>query len=738
MQEEDVLIAHRDAHGNVQTVKEHLLGTAERAEKFASEFGCGEAGFLCGLLHDIGKCSEAFQRRIRNPLSSNRVDHSTAGAMELQKLSKDYVPLGMAVAGHHSGLMDGGNFKAASPEDGTYFGRCRKKLEDYSRWKEELSSELSEGSQVTFPKFCTENDTEKNFNMSFFIRMVFSCLVDADYLDTEAFMEKGRVERGGYESLGSLLCRFEKYVSRWLEAEVMGVDASTELRKCRNKILRECMEKGETYSRGLYTLTVPTGGGKTTASMGFALKHACARGLRRIIYVIPYTSVIDQNAAVFADIFGQENVLEHHSGILYEADEDPVTAESYRKTLATENWDAPIIVTTAVQFFESLYGNRSAKCRKLHNVANSVIIFDEAQTLPVPYLEPCVAAMAQLAKNYRSTVVLCTATQPALEEKFQKYLPNERIEEICSGAEGMFGLFKRNRILNLGQLTTEELEERLRGREQVLCIVNRRKTAQELFQKLEGEGVFCLTTLLCPIDRKAKFTELKRRLGAGEVCRVIATSLMEAGVDLDFPQVYRQEAGLDSLIQAAGRCNREGKRPGEGQFVYSFRLEGEEGKFMAQNIAALRETWRRYGTVDEPKAIAFYFQYFRELLGRENLDQKEIMRAWEKGIEGNFFPFAKVSQKFRLIDNAMRPVYIPLEGTEDLLEQVKIGEADRNVYRKLGQCGVNVHEGHFRKLWEAGCLEEISKDFFVLRDENQYSRDTGLKMDVETGYGIMI
>lgn len=734
MQDDNIVIAHKDVYDNVQTVKEHLLGTAKMAARFASEFGCGEAGFLCGLLHDIGKYSEAFQRRIRNPIPLNRVDHSTAGAVEMQKLSNDYIPLGMAVAGHHSGLLDGGNFTTASSEDGTYFGRHKKKLEDYSRWKADLSSEFSESSQVAFPKFCTES----RFSMSFFTRMIFSCLVDADYLDTEAFMEKDQVERGGYDSLETLQHRFEEYISSWLEAKDMETGANVELSRCRNSILRECMEKGEIYPRGLYALTVPTGGGKTTASMGFALKHACRHGLRRIIYVIPYTSVIDQNAAVFGGIFGQENVLEHHSGILYEVDEDQVKAESYRKALATENWDAPIIVTTAVQFFESLYGNRSAKCRKIHNIANSVIIFDEAQTLPVPYLEPCVAAMSQLAKNYRSTVILCTATQPALEKKFQVYLPNERIREICSGTEEMFGLFKRNRIKNLDLLSAEELEERLRDQKQVLCIVNRRKTAQELYRKLEGEGVFCLSTLLCPVDRKTKFAELKRRLGIGEPCRVIATSLMEAGVDLDFPQVYRQEAGLDSLIQAAGRCNREGKRPGEEQFVYSFRLEGEESKFMAQNIAALRETWRRYETVDTPKAISFYFQYFRDLLGKENLDQKGIMRALEKGIEGNLFPFATVSQSFYFIENAMQSVYIPLEGTEELLEHVKNGRADRSTYRKLGQYGVNVHKDHFRRLWEAGCLEEISRDFFVLRDENQYSRDTGLNMDVETGYGIMI
>lgn len=725
-------IAHIDAEGNIQEIKEHLIGTAKKAQEFASEFECEDAAFLCGLLHDIGKYSDAFQKRIRNPLPSNRVDHSTAGAVELQKMSRNHIPLGMVVAGHHSGLLDGGNSTVS--EDGTYFGRCKKTLENYSIWEKELQSEFSNICPVIIPKFCEES----RFGMSFFIRMIFSCLVDADYLDTEAFMNKGHVKRGGYDSLETLLCRFDEYVSSWLEMEITGTGPNAELCRHRNRILRECMEKGKEYSRGLYTLTVPTGGGKTTASMGFALRHACEHGLKRIIYVIPYTSVIDQNAAVFEDIFGQENVLEHHSGILYDVSEDEKEEENYRKALATENWDAPIIVTTAVQFFESLYGNRSAKCRKLHNIANSVVIFDEAQTLPVSYLEPCVAAMAELVKNYYSTVVLCTATQPALEERFRTYLPGHNIREICSDTEELFVFFKRNIIKNIGSLSVEQLEEQLHSQEQVLCIVNRRKTAQELYRNLEEDGVFCLTTLLCPADRKAKFAEIRERLHVGKRCRVIATSLLEAGVDLDFPQVYRQEAGLDSLIQAAGRCNREGKRPPEEQMVYSFHLEGEESKFVAQNIAALRETWRRYKVIDEPEAISFYFQYFRSLLGEKNLDQKEIMKAWEKGIGGSFFPFATIGKTFYLIEDMMRTIYIPLEEASDLLKQVETGAADRNTYRKLGQYSVNVYANHFEELWKAGCLEEVSKEVFVLRDLNQYSRDIGLKMDIETGYGILI
>ncbi len=734
MQDENIMIAHLDEEGNVQTVREHLLGTARLARTFAEEFNCGQAAFLCGLLHDIGKYSAAFQARIRNPMPANRVDHSTAGALELQRMSRDYIPLGMAVAGHHSGLLDGGNCTVAAAEDGTYFGRCKKKLEDYKSWKEDLIPELYCNKDVEFPRFCTES----NFSMSFFIRMIYSCLVDADFLDTEAFMKKDCVERGGYDSPEILLRRFERYVEPWLGAEPQEAGNDADLCRNRNEILCECMKKGEKYPRGIYTLTVPTGGGKTTASLGFALRHICKHALKRIIYVIPYTSVIDQNAAVFEKILGQENVIEHHSGVAYDMGENENKQEQYRKALATENWDAPVIVTTAVQFFESLYGNKSSTCRKLHNIANSVVIFDEAQTIPTPYLEPCVAAMAQLVKNYRSTIVLCTATQPSLEEHFHKYLPDCSFLEICGGTGRLFTLFKRTTIENLGMIKKEELTEYLAGRKQVLCIVNKRKTVQELYQGLAGEGVFCLTTLLCPHDRKEKIKEIKERLQSEKVCRVIATSLLEAGVDLDFPRVYRQEAGLDSLIQAAGRCNREGRRPAEEQRVFSFQIEGDNERRLSQNIAALRETWRRYEQIDQPEAVSFYFRFFRSLLGEENLDQKEILKAWQKGIDGSVFPFATVSQRFRLIENAMRTVYIPLEGTEELLEQVQENRADRNTFRRLGQYGVNVYENHFRRLWEAGCLEEISREVFVLRDKGQYFSDTGLQLDVETGYGILI
>lgn len=742
MYTEDDFIAHTNSEEDGQSIEEHLRGTAERARRYAEEFGCGEAGYLCGAFHDLGKYSAEFQRRIRDPEHTARVDHSTAGAKVLFDRSKCYTPVAMAVAGHHSGLLDGGSRRTAAPGDGSFYGRLKTGIPDYSEWKKNeelynLLNSLDVHGGAYFPRFCAES----GFSMAFFIRMLYSCLVDGDYLDTEAFMSPEKVNRGGYDAPEVLLGYFRLHVEPWLKqtAEAGPVYEN------RTRILRECMEKGRELPRGIYTLTVPTGGGKTTASMGFALEHIAARKMKRVIYVIPYTSIIDQSAEVFEEILGEKNVVEHHAGVVYDTEEKEYRESACRKALATENWDAPVVVTTAVQFFESLFGCRSSKCRKLHNLANSVIIFDEAQTLPVPYLEPCIAAISQLVKNYRSTAVLCTATQPALGSYFEKYLPEEflpdkRIQELCSGTEGLFELFRRTMIQNLGEVSLEQLTEKLLCREQVLCIVNKRKTAQELYENIPEEGAYCLTTLLRPCDRKEKFAEIWERLDKGRPCRVIATSLIEAGVDLNFPAAFRQEAGLDSLIQTAGRCNREGEESRESSPVYSFRLEDSKSPSLGQSIAAMRETWRRYEQIDTPEAISFYFQYYRELLGSENLDQKGIMKALDKGFEGKEFPFAAVAERFRLIESDTRQIYIPFDSgeAEELLQEVAAGTADRTTFRKLGKYVVNVYPDHFRALFDAGSLETIGENVFVLRDENQYRKDTGLQMDVETGFGIFV
>ena len=504
-------------------------------------------------------------------------------------------------------------------------------------------------------------------------------------------------------------------------------------------MLRACLEKGAHGPQGLYTLTVPTGGGKTFASLAFALEHAVAQGMKRVIYVIPYMSIIDQTADVFAKLLGEENVLADYSCADYKSLElEDLTPEQYRQLLASENWDAPIVVTTAVQFFESLYANRSSRCRKLHNIADSVIIFDEAQTIPLDYLNPCISAIAQLVQHYHTTAVLCTATQPALEPFFRQFAPELHMQEISPDTTNLYEVLRRTTLCDLGTLSQEALTTQLAELPQVLCVVNRRKTAQELYAALPKEGSYCLTTLLCAADRRAQLEEIRQRLKDGLPCRVVSTSLIEAGVDVDFPVAYREQCGLDSLLQTAGRCNREGKRAAAESSVYRFQLEDSPvPQMLRQNVHALQYAVRRCGNaLDTPAAIHAYFEELYDTRGTDALDKKGILRAFREGISGCAFPFAQVAEQFHLIEAPTRTIYLPLEDGKGLCDQLRSGYASRSLYRRLGAYSVACYAQQFQALDAAGVLEVLPNGSAILTDPNQYSRETGLALDVETGIGV--
>lgn len=695
----------------VQTVAEHLKGTARRCAAFAAVFGAEQAGYYTGLLHDVGKYSAAFQRRLHG---GPKVDHATAGAQVAYFGGQPCTAF--AVAGHHSGLPDGGT-RADTDQDGTLQGRMKKHVEPYSAWEQEIQ----------LPPPPPRPDAKNGYELSFYTRMLYSCLVDADYLDTEAFMDGSEPPRGQHADVPALLQKLHAHIAPWWQPK-------NELNARRCEILRACLDAGEAGRRGLYTLTVPTGGGKTVASLAFALSLAAAQGLDRVIYVIPYTSIIDQNAAVFADILGTENVLEHHSGAEWSADENGDPA-AYRKALAAENWDVPVVVTTSVQFFESLYGNRASKCRKLHNIANSVLIFDEAQNLPVPYLRPCVAAIAELVRHYRAAAVLCTATQPALGPLFAEFAPELPLQEICPDPPRLYELFRRTTLQNAGCLTQETLGARLAAAPQVLCVVNRRKTAQELFAALPPEGSYCLTTLLYPAHRKALLTEIRQRLADGLPCRVVSTSLIEAGVDVDFPAVYRELAGLDSILQAAGRCNREGKRPAGDSLVTVFTLEEQPVPQMIRlNADTARRVLGRYADPTGPDAIEEYFTFYRKLKGDTQLDRKNILSDFHNKL----MPFAEVADKFRLIEQCSTTVYIPRGEGAALVEQLRDGWRSRALFRKLGQYGVPVYPEHLQRLQAAGAVQQPDENLWVLTDLRCYDEKTGLSMDVESGQAWFI
>ncbi len=706
--------AHKDGDRE-QLVREHLQGTAELAAEFAEKFGKADWGYCCGLLHDIGKYSGEFQTKIReNP--DLRVDHSTAGAKVCNELGGYYQCMTYCIAGHHAGLPDLGRRGLPS----SLCDRLDKKICDYSAYKSEIKiPELK-----TMP-FDPAQVTDPNFSLAAFIRMLYSCLVDADFLDTERFMKDGVVERDSGESMEMLFHKLQDHVADWLKNN----DNMT-INGRRSEILRNCLEQGKS-PKGLFQLTVPTGGGKTVASLAFALRHAVEHHLDRVIYVIPYTSIIEQNAQVFREILGSENVLENHSNVDYEDSEEFKPLQ-----LAAENWDKPVVVTTNVQFFESLYANKSSKCRKLHNIVNSVIIFDEAQMLPANYLKPCMVMIEELLQQYGISIVLCMATQPAL----QQFLPEKYVaRELCPRRDEQFRFFERVTYQNIDTVTEEEMVEKLQQEQQALCIVNTRKRAQKLYERLKGKGVYHLSTSMYPAHRRRVLTAIRKRLKDKKRCIVISTSLVEAGVDLDFASVYRELAGVDSIIQAAGRCNRNGERVKEESVVHIFQWKDREiVPGQRQQIDTTKNLLTEGRNITELKTITEYFYRLYYIKG-DSLDKKHILELFKD----RDYHFATAAREFKLIEENTVTVYINREPEADaLLQEIRQKGMTRSLMRKAGQYCVNVYRGEgtqerlFEKMYRAGMLREVvdgAQDFYELIDKKQYQEDTGLKLDVEFG-----
>lgn len=682
---------------------------------FAKGFGYLDDGLLAGLVHDLGKYSDAFQRRIRNPDHCGPVDHSTAGALLLMRHA---CPLAaMAVAGHHAGLPDLGSYgELEGPTFMSRMNRARRAgdcnpLALAQAGEAQLDipqSAFLHGTRSAKPMTSSKRSERWSLYTDMMLtRMLFSALVDADRLDAE-FFTSNRIDRAEHHILESLkkhlgpqnltsgrVPAFDalREASLTVSVERDAEDRSRidrlaaimeeaadgylaapdkrpiDIRRC--ELLERCLACGKdpSYGTGLYTLTAPTGSGKTISSIAFALEHARTNNLRRVIYVIPYTSIIDQTVGQFEAIFGTDAVLPHYSEAPYQLkNESDMDETDLRRALAAENWNAPIVVTTAVQFFESLYSNATSRCRKLHNIADSVIVFDEAQTLPVPYLRPCVRAIAELVERYGSTAVLCTATQPELQPLFDESFDGDhvRVPEISPFTRDDRDSFRRVTIKRLGDIALDALAERLGHHKQVLCVVNTRSKAQCLHDRLaedDAEGSFCLTTLQCAADRQRLFAEIRDRLDAGASCRVVSTSLIEAGVDVDFPVAYREEAGLDSVIQTAGRCNREGRRPVSESVVHVFSTEGGCAPFLRQNIAAFRAVADRHADLNTDEAVRAYFAEVlclrnggaaRATVGNDALDRKRILPL--HGRDANW-PFADIAKRFRLIDTPTIPVY---------------------------------------------------------------------------------
>ncbi|RQD74710.1 MAG: CRISPR-associated helicase Cas3', partial [Candidatus Syntrophonatronum acetioxidans] len=704
-------------------LKDHLEDTAKLASDFAKAFNADQLGYIAGLLHDVGKYSPDFQKRLQG--EKTKVDHSTAGALVALQSHKTFGKLlSYIIAGHHCGLTDWGS----EVDESSMVGRVNKKsIPDYSAYKEEIY--LPDMSKLSFP--IKSSPSGLGFSVQFFIRFLYSALVDADFIDTESVLNVEKASlRGGKTDFCEMLSK--------LDAHLADMDTSasqTFINRQRKEILSNCREKAS-IAPGLFTLTVPTGGGKTLSSMAFALKHLLAHSMERIIYVIPYTSIIEQNAAVFKKILGEEVVLEHHSNFNYPEDDMRETELEYNSQtlakikLASENWNVPIITTTNVQFFESLFAAKSSRCRKLHNIANSIIIIDEAQMIPTGYLRPCVNALLELVANYKASVILCTATQPAINS----FIPSDlKPVEIMDSPLKLYNVFQRVEVKDLGPLTDDSLSELILRHKQVLCIVNSKKHARLLFEKISNKkdenSVFHLSTRMCPVHRSQILEEVRESLKRGDACRLVSTQLVEAGVDLDFPFVYRSMAGIDSIAQAAGRCNRHGLSD-KGQ-VYVFRPEkhGLPAGWLSRTASIGEEIFKKN---EDPLSLDAIKDYFAMLyaIEAEKLDKEKIMQLIQEQESSLSFPFRIIASKVKLIDENTTSVIIPWENScKELLQQAAWSDRPGRFSRRLQKYSVQVFESEFKEMLSFGIIESVAENFYVLRDDVvqlHYSKEMGL------------
>lgn len=715
-----------------EPLEKHLGEVGRLAGRFADAFGSGEWGELAGWWHDLGKYKPEFQARLRG--SQEQVEHAGVGAaLAAAKGGLLGRALAFTIAGHHAGLAN----LAAQGESGLRALRDRiaENAPVLERLRPLIPAELLTRSIPELPGHLRPQRSSKNQQeafkrrVEFWTRFVFSALVDADFLATEAFYEPGK--RGAIRDFDPIPVLRER-----LDRHLRGFRIDTPVNRLRSEILLACRTAAD-LAPGLFSLTVPTGGGKTLSSMAFALRHAERYGLRRVVVVIPYTSIIEQNARVYRDVFGDLNVIEHHSNIdeVRRLEED--REREMRRRLAAENWDAPIIVTTNVQFFESLFANRTSRCRKLHNLARSVVVLDEAQSLPANYLNCTLEAMRELAGGYGCSLVLMTATQPALERRDTLPAGLENVREIVPEGRRLAKAFERVSVHwpdpAAPATSFAELATALAGAEQALAVVHLRRDARELAQHLPAEDRLHLSALMCAAHRAGVLKAARTRLTRGERCLLVATQLIEAGVDISFPVVHRALAGLDSLAQAAGRCNREGElrdergNPRRGDF-YVFRAETRPPPgFLRKGMETTDTLLERYGDSLAFSDAHLLEEYFRILYGKCETDERGIQA------ERSQLNFATVAQRVRLIEDGFsHPVVVPWGDSEGRVEAFR-AEPRRETQRALQPYLVQIPERELGKLQKIGAVECLHESVHVLTRAfaHLYDREFGLVVDEE-------
>ena len=756
-------IAHvralEDGSYETQPLLDHLHGVAEMAQSYAERITdypeLGEIGYLLGLLHDLGKYQAGFQRYIRQQsgldptLSGWRTPHSPAGARYAYDLTQVggnqqlLKILSLCIGAHHRGLYDDSEWRGqvVEPRD------TERAVADLVRGLQPEASQLEELlHKASLDKVATVWNELDEDDYQLLVRMLFSCLVDVDFLDTERFMspDKSFARQNAKASLKEMRAQLEEYVSHF--------NREGRINEARAAFLDQCRSHGRTAKRKIYSLTLPTGAGKTVSSMMWALEHAIAKGCERIIYVIPYTSIITQTAQTFRDIFGADQVLEHHSDV--DIKERPDEAMEYTK-LMTENWDVPLIVTTNVQFFESLYAHRVSRCRKLHNICNSVVVFDEVQMFPPRLLNPILRVVESLHYAFRVEPLFCTATLPVFDEDIlsdtnrighEFFFLEEPIQEVVPYDAKLFAPFDKVRYhWDPLRLSTEELAERLIEHESFLCIVNSRNDAARLYTALQaqeksGEGLIHLSRRMCSAHIQERIEEIRRRLKAGEPVRVVSTQLVEAGVDLDFPVVYRAMAGLDSVMQAAGRCNREGRMAEPGE-VYIFSLTDGTNALgeMSWAQGALEDLLNRLaqqGAPQREEIERYYKAFYNDVDCFDNKKDKEVSkRLWGEDndrCEELRFDYETASEFFRYIEDQSTAIVVPYgkEGKAIVKKLQSNLPLTRQEYRQMNRLTVSLYEKDCLTLGSSISVSESGIAY--LTNDKLYSSETGIQIIDQT------
>ena len=755
-------IAHvralEDGSYEMQPLLDHLHGVAELAQSYAERITTypefGKIGYLLGILHDLGKYQAGFQRYIRQQsgldrtLNGWRTPHSPAGARYAYNLKQAggnqqlLKILSLCIGAHHRGLYDDSEWRGQvvrSSDTERAVANLVKGLQPEASQLEELLHKASLDKAAKAWNKIDEDDYQ------LLVRMLFSCLVDADFLDTERFMspDKSLVRQNAKASLKEMRKQLEEYVSHF--------NCEGRINEARAAFLDQCRNHGRTAQRKIYSLTLPTGAGKTVSSMMWALEHAIAQGCERIIYVIPYTSIITQTAQTFRDIFGADQVLEHHSDV--DVKERPDEAMEYTK-LMTENWNVPLVVTTNVQFFESLYAHRVSRCRKLHNICNSVVVFDEVQMFPPRLLNPILRVVESLHSAFRVEPLFCTATLPVFDKDIlsdskrighEFFFLKEPVQEVVPYDAKLFAPFdKVSYHWDLLRLSTEELAERLAQHESFLCIVNSRNDAAHLYAALKaqdksGEGLIHLSRRMCSAHIQERLEEIRHRLKAGEPVRVVSTQLVEAGVDLDFPVVYRAMAGLDSVMQAAGRCNREGRMAEPGE-VYIFRLDetvspGEMG--WAQGaLEDLLDQLAEQGAPQREDIERYYKAFYNDVDCFDKKKDKEVSKLlWDVDddrCEELRFDYETASEYFKYIEDQSTSIVVPYDkaGIAIIKKLQSNIPLTRQEYRQMNRLTISLYEKDCLTLGSSISVSECGIAY--LADDKLYSAETGIQIIDQT------